>query len=243
MCIDGGCWRFCHHQTGETMSRIALALLPLLSIVACNEPKCGESGSESECAGDAIADVRVESDRLVVELNEGERRYQLTCMTEVVALSRQDPSGGVTPLVTDHEAVADRFEGYWLDGEFVYPYFDEGCDVVVCVELDEDPEIGLLEYAVTGSDAPPEDLQSYLDQHGPGGSRVGIRGREQHYRGRYRSSADLPYGLGLQRSGGTPQPWCGCNPIEPSHPSGGPSHPSGTCIRQAPAMQLRSAHT
>ena len=74
MCKHGGCWRFCHHQTGETMSRIALALLPLLSIVACNEPKCGESGSVSECAGDAIADVRVESDRLVVELNEGERR-------------------------------------------------------------------------------------------------------------------------------------------------------------------------
>ena len=150
------------------MSRIALALLPLLSIVACNEPKCGGPGSESECAGDPIANVRVESDRLVVELTEGERRYHLTCMTEVLALSRQDPSGGVTPLVTDHEAVADRFEGYWLDGEFAYPYFDEGCDVVVCVELDEDPEIGLLEYAVTGSDAPPEDLQSYLDQHGMG---------------------------------------------------------------------------
>jgi hypothetical protein len=146
------------------MSRIAFALLPALSLAACGEPKCGVS----ECSVSAIADVRVESDRLVVELTEGERRYHLSCVTEVVSLARQDPSGGITPLATEHEVVADRFEGYWLDGEFVYPYFDEGCDVVECVELDEDPESGLIEYAVTGSDAPPDDLQSYIDTYGWG---------------------------------------------------------------------------
>jgi hypothetical protein len=110
----------------------------------------------------------VESDRLVVELIPGAQRYQLVCMTDVVSLSLQDGSGGDTPLATDHEDVADRREGYWLDGVFMYPSFDEGCDAVFCAPIQSDPEVGRLAYAVTGNDVPPEDLQDYIDQHGRG---------------------------------------------------------------------------
>ena len=146
------------------MSRVVLALVPFMSLTACNQPKC----EEATCSVEAIEAVRVDADRIVVELREGERRYHLSCITEVVTLAQQDPSGGVTPLYTDHERVADRFEGYWLDGDFQYPSFDEGCDVVTCVELDADPEVGRTAFAAVGVDAPPDDLQSYLDDHGGG---------------------------------------------------------------------------
>ncbi|HCH63038.1 MAG TPA: hypothetical protein DFR83_09550 [Deltaproteobacteria bacterium] len=144
------------------MSRIVFALFPFVSLAACHEPKC----VQETCSVDAIDAVRVESDRIVLELAEGERRYHLSCQTEVITLARQDPSGGITPIDTDHQRIADRFEGYWLDGEFQYPSFDEGCDVITCMELDAEPAIGRTEFAVVGTDAPPEDLQSYIDEYG-----------------------------------------------------------------------------
>jgi hypothetical protein len=146
------------------MTRFAIFnLSAILPLAACGDRlKCGD---DAQCDG-PIERVEVESDHLVVELAEGPELYQLTCMTDVVALAVLDGSGGETPLATDHAAVADRYEGYWLDGVFLYPSFDEGCDVVECRPIDRDPEIGRIAFAVTGSDSPPDDLQSHIDSFG-----------------------------------------------------------------------------
>ena len=129
------------------MHRLGLVSFFCLPLVACGEPN-----------DSVIEEVRVESDRLVVELRPGADLYYETCVTELVTLSKEDPSGGAMDLTTDIEAVANRWEGYWLDGEFQYPSFDEGCDIVMCSAVDFDPEVGRKTFEITGVDVPPEDL-------------------------------------------------------------------------------------
>lgn len=136
------------------MNRTVLVLSTLLPLAAC-----GESDE------DVIEEVRVESDRLVLELREGARLYHETCVTELVAVSQEDPSGGSTPLFTDVEELANRWDGYWLDGDFRYPSTDEGCDVVMCSAVDFDPEVGRMVFEVTGMDVPPDDLEEYIETY------------------------------------------------------------------------------
>lgn len=142
------------------MRRARLVFSLLLPLAACNDRlKCGDG---AQCDG-PISQVRIEAEGLVVELAEDAELYQLSCMTDVVTLALLDGSGGETPLATDPEDVADRMEGYWLDGVFQYPSFDEGCDVVSCIAIGESAEVGRVGFTVVGTDSPPDDLQAYID--------------------------------------------------------------------------------
>lgn len=141
------------------MSRRCFPLvLSLVALAGCGEPPPD---------GPAIEGVSVEADRLVVELGAAPL-YVLQCSTRVVRLNQVDGGALGAVLETEADRVGDAWDGYWLDGAFRYPELDEGCDVLQCVRLDDDPSVGRVAYAQVGTDAPPSDLQDWLDTYGWG---------------------------------------------------------------------------
>lgn len=131
-------------------------LLLLAALAACGEP-------ESDAV---IEDVRIQADQLVVELS-AEPIYGWTCDSGTLVLGQLDSAGDTTRIETDPDRVGDPFDGYWLDGAFRYPQLDEGCDVLSCERL-EDLAVGRTMYTQTGTDAPADDTQEYLDTYGWG---------------------------------------------------------------------------
>ena len=105
-------------------------------------------------------------DSVFVDIQHTSNKYIMTCSTPVIQLAQMAEDGSTTPLETDVEAVGDRYTGYWLDGEFVYPSLDEGCDVLMCVPIEENPTQILISYEVTGEAAPPDDLDTWLKENG-----------------------------------------------------------------------------
>ena len=51
---------------------------------------------------------------------------------------------GDDSVVLSPESVADRFEGYYLDGEFVAPQINPGCDMVMCSQITASPSVSLI---------------------------------------------------------------------------------------------------
>ena len=112
------------------------------------EPEPDNSIIDSVVAEDSIAEVT---------LVEGAEIYHLTCMGDLLSVL-ETPGDESSMVVTAADDVADRFEGYYLDGEFVYPTYHEGCDVVACVQVNWEPAIPLISYSVEEDQMiPPED--------------------------------------------------------------------------------------
>ena len=107
-----------------------------------------------------------DGDELVVDIQAAPRMYTETCTTTVVQLAQIEADEARTPLETSVEDVADRYAGYWLDGRFVYPATDEGCDMVMCIPVDDDPRRTLVAYTVAGEDDPPDDLAAWIEENG-----------------------------------------------------------------------------
>jgi hypothetical protein len=122
---------------------------------------CGEKEEHEP----AISDVEVQDDALVVHFATGVYGWQ--CSSSLVQVHQADDSDTLQVLETDPDRVGNLGMGYWLDGEFRYPSFDEGCDVMQCIALEE-RTIGRIAYSLTGTDAPPDDLQAYHDDYGWG---------------------------------------------------------------------------
>ena len=122
----------------------------------------------SACEPSEESDVSVsqEGDEIVVNIESAPAMFIETCMTPVVELAQVNDDGSLSELETDVEDIADQYSGYWLDGEFVYPSLDEGCDMVMCVQLESNPSERLISYAVTGEDVPPDDLEAWLEENG-----------------------------------------------------------------------------
>ena len=130
-----------------------------LSLTACGSPE------------GIIVDTRVEADELVVEL--APDLYGWTCDPDQLQLELLDP--GTLPAfpVTDPDRVGNAEDGYWIDGAFRYPNLDEGCDVLACVPV-ETLRVGRSAYLLVGSDAPPDDLQAWLDDAWQGGEAAEV---------------------------------------------------------------------
>ena len=110
--------------------------------------------------------VHQDGDQVVVDIQEAPPMFVQSCMTPVLQLAQIEEDGTQSALTADVESAGDRWEGYWLDGEFVYPSLDEGCDVVMCVPLDDNPSRALISYTVVGEEAPPQDLEAWLEENG-----------------------------------------------------------------------------
>ena len=92
-----------------------------------------------------------ENDTLVVDIQKVPAVYTETCMVPLIQLAQITDEGSI-PLYTDIEEVTDLYAGYWMDGSFVYPVFNEGCDVVMCIPLEDNIRSGLTAYTVVGED-------------------------------------------------------------------------------------------
>ena len=110
--------------------------------------------------------VHQDSEQVVVDIQEAPPMFIESCMNPVIQLAQIEEDESLSALTTDVESAGDRWEGYWLDGEFVYPSPDEGCDVVMCVPLEDNPSRALIAYTVVGEEAPPEDLEAWLEENG-----------------------------------------------------------------------------
>ena len=131
------------------------ALIPALSLLAA----CDK-------ASNGLITAYQDGDELVVDLQDAPELFVKTCTTPVLQLAQITADGGRTPLVTAAEDIVNRYDGYWLDGRFVYPATDEGCDILMCTPLDDSPRLQLIAYTVTGDEAPPDDLEAWIAQHG-----------------------------------------------------------------------------
>ena len=109
--------------------------------------------------------VHQDGGEVVVDIQESPPMYVQSCMTPVLQLAQLEDDGSQSALVTDIEEAGDRWEGYWLDGSFVYPSLDEGCDMVVCMPLTDNPRRALTAYTVIGEEAPPADLEAWLEEN------------------------------------------------------------------------------
>ena len=110
--------------------------------------------------------LQQDGDRVVVDIQQAPPMFVQSCMTPVLQRAQLEDDGTLSALTTDVERAGDRWEGYWLDGEFVYPSLDEGCDMVVCMPLSDNPSLDLIAYTVVGEEAPPEALEAWLEEHG-----------------------------------------------------------------------------
>lgn len=135
---------------------VVFASLATLGVIACGIP------------GFSIDDVTQEDGTLTVTTTPGEDLYYLTCAADLLKLSQMNDDGTAAPLTTDPDDVGDRYAGYWLDGSFVYPALDEGCDMIVCMPVPESISVGLMSYGNAGDTAPPDDLEAWLEENAPG---------------------------------------------------------------------------
>lgn len=129
-------------------------LASLLLATACDAP----DGSDIS--------LHQDGDQVVVDIQEAPPMFVQSCMTPVLQLAQLEDDGTLSALETDVESAGDRWEGYWLDGVFVYPSLDEGCDMVVCMPLSDNPSLDLIAYTVVGDEAPPEELEAWLEENG-----------------------------------------------------------------------------
>lgn len=76
---------------------------------------------------------------------------------------RKRSDGDWVPLRDDRHPSASN-PGYYIDGTYVPPSHNLGCDVISCVPFEDTYEVGLAEeYVMTGSMAPPAGAEAERD--------------------------------------------------------------------------------
>jgi hypothetical protein len=131
--------------------------LSVLVIVACSELKQTIAVVES---------IEQQEQEVNISLNPDIDVYHLRCMNDLVTIfaTPGDEESVVHNQPTD---IGNQFEGYYLDDSFVYPYFDEGCDIVECIKVNEETSIPLTSYSLEEERLPPpDDYEEFLESNG-----------------------------------------------------------------------------
>ncbi len=172
---------------------------------------------------------------LVLSTRSTQPLYIQTCSNAIVL---EKDSAGTWVGLRDDRPPSSNNPGYLLDGQYVSPSRDLGCELVSCRPLaPEEPAGSAIEYVTTGSGLPPGDADVPTEPVANIESR-GVRGEMRLRFSYFADSActrtrsvdvyfDMPEGFCCLRGPG------GCNP---SGPIGGWAPTEATCPSDMPAL-------
>ena len=134
-------------------------VLIALACTACDEkPETNDSDYES-----IVEDIYHEDGEVIVSISPNPNAYMLTC--DSVVSIYETPGDESSLLLKSAHSVGNRWEGYYLDGEFVYPDYGMGCDIMECVPLEGPFSEKLITYELEDERLePPEGIADYLDE-------------------------------------------------------------------------------
>lgn len=122
----------------------------------------GAAGCETDAGTDALENetfslqVGEEGDTIDVNFSENDSRYFVACTDYLTVYKVED--GVRKEAVGSGFQADDHWEGYYLDGVFVMPGFDEGCDVLSCTALNEwSHAVSIVDYHLQGTRALTEE--------------------------------------------------------------------------------------
>lgn len=103
-----------------------------------------------------VSSIKQEGDHIVVNFAPESKGYYQACTDHDIALFLNE-SEERRKLMLDHESLGEWYVGYYLDEEFVYPTFDEGCDVLSCEQWGNQTSVSLESYTLDENRPPPPD--------------------------------------------------------------------------------------
>lgn len=106
-----------------------------------------------------VESLSQQGNQIVIERKANVQGYYQLCDYELVKVFAIEGEQRIKLSLSPQE-VAEHIWDYYVDGEFLYPEGNEGCDMVICTQVEEKTSVELKSYHREEDKAPPAD---YLD--------------------------------------------------------------------------------